>query len=84
MPPRWPRRPDPNDPAYRRLADRINWAVHIAFFAAVNSGLWFVRELNGALPQLPWLTGAWALGLLLHGFYVVRLARYEESKDAKD
>ncbi|MEN9216136.1 MAG: 2TM domain-containing protein [Gloeomargarita sp. HHBFW_bins_162] len=76
MPPRWPRRPDPNDPAYRRLEDRINLAVHIAFFAAVNSGLWFVRELNGAFPHLPWVTGGWAVGLLLHGVYVVKWARY--------
>ncbi len=77
MPPRWPRQPDPNDPAYRRLADRINFAVHIAFFAATNSGLWFIHELNGAFHRLPWVTGLWGLGLLVHGFYVVKLTRHE-------
>jgi len=78
MPPRWPRRPDPNDPAYRRLADRMNLAVHIALFAAINSGLWFVQQLNGAFPHLPWITGLWGLGLLVHGIYVVKLAHYGE------
>ncbi len=37
MPPRWPRKPDRKDPAYRRLEDRINFAVHVALFAAINS-----------------------------------------------
>ncbi|WAS03878.1 2TM domain-containing protein [Gloeomargaritales cyanobacterium VI4D9] len=77
MPPRWPRRPDPADPAYRRLADVINLAVHIAFFAATNSTLWFFHELNGAFPRLPWVTGLWGLGLLVHGFYVVKLSSAE-------
>ncbi|MCS6782445.1 MAG: 2TM domain-containing protein [Gloeomargarita sp. SKYBB_i_bin120] len=77
MPPRWPRRPDPKDPAYRRLADRMNLAVHVALFAAVNSGLWFVHELTGAWPRLPWVTGLWGLGLLSHAWYVLRVARYE-------
>lgn len=77
MPPRWPRRPDPHDPAYRRLEDRMNFALHIAGFAAFNSGLWFMRELNGSFPRLPWVTGLWGLGLLLHGWYVVTRAGHE-------
>ena len=46
MPPRWPRKPTRQDPAYRRLEDRINFAVHVAGFIAVNSGLWFFHTLN--------------------------------------
>ncbi len=43
MPPRWPRKPDRNDPDYRRLDDRMNFAMHVALFAVVNSGLWFLE-----------------------------------------
>jgi hypothetical protein len=56
----------------------MNLAVHIALFAAINSGLWFVQQLNGAFPHLPWITGLWGLGLLVHGIYVVKLAHYGE------
>ena len=38
MPPRWPRKPDRCDPAYRRLDDRMNFAMHVAIFAVINSG----------------------------------------------
>ena len=46
MPPRWPRQPDRNDPAYRKLDDRMNFAIHVALFAVTNSGLWFFRLLG--------------------------------------
>lgn len=36
-----------------------------------------MHELNGAFHRLPWVTGLWGLGLLVHGFYVVKLARHE-------
>ena len=39
MPPRWPRQPDRADPDYRRLDDRMNFALHIALFSAFNSAL---------------------------------------------
>jgi hypothetical protein len=42
MPPRWPREPDrQNDPEYRKLDDRMTFAVHVALFLACNSGVWF-------------------------------------------
>lgn len=41
MPPSWPRKPNREDPAYRKLDDRMNFAVHLAILAATNSGLWF-------------------------------------------
>ncbi|MEM9161947.1 MAG: 2TM domain-containing protein [Cyanobacteria bacterium P01_F01_bin.4] len=78
MPPKWPRKPDrANDPAYRRLEDRINFAVHVAAFSAVNSGMWFVNTIKpDTLPWLQWFTLAWLGGLVLHGVYVFAIARY--------
>jgi hypothetical protein len=86
MPPRWPRQPDRNDPAYRRLDDRMTFATHVAIFAAINSGLWFLRVLDqtselsiaGGLPWAIWVTGAWGLGLAAHAVFIVAIARYDD------
>ncbi len=87
MPPRWPRQPDRNDPAYRKLDDRMTFATHVAVFAAVNSGLWFFRlapqkigglPTPGGLPETPWITMTWALLLLAHAVYVFAIAQYTE------
>jgi hypothetical protein len=77
MPPRWPRKPDRNDPDYRRLDDRMNFAIHVGIFAACNSGLWFVHNLK----QVTWswiigFTGIWAVLLLLHFVYIAAIANY--------
>ena len=77
MPPRWPRKPDRNDPAFRRLDDRMNFAVHVAIFAACNSGIWFLRTLYHADWRWTYLiTGLWALILLGHGVYIFAIADY--------
>ncbi len=77
MPPRWPRQPDRRDPAYRRLDDRMNFAMHVAVFAATNSGMWFVRTLEAETwPWSKWVTGAWAVGLLVHLIYISAIADY--------
>ncbi len=55
MPPRWPRQPDRNDLEYRRLDDRMNFAIHVAFCATCNSGLWFFHQLKQA--TWPWPSG---------------------------
>lgn len=78
MPPRWPREPDRNDPAFRRLEDRINFAVHVAGFSAVNSGLWFFQILSHPWTRLPWVTGIWLLALVSHGLYVFAIADYSD------
>ncbi len=77
MPPRWPRKPDRNDPAYRRLDDRMNFAVHVAIFAACNSGIWFFRTLYDADWRWTYLvTGLWALILVGHAVYIFAIADY--------
>jgi hypothetical protein len=84
MPPRWPRKPDRNDPDYRRLDDRMNFAVHVALFAASNSGIWFFRTLyHTHWSWTVWVTGTWALILLAHAVYIFAIANYSlvPSKD---
>ncbi len=77
MPPRWPRKPDRRDPAYRKLEDRMNFAVHVAVFAAMNSGLWFAHELNGAWASwVTVLTPIWLVGLVGHAVYIFAIADY--------
>lgn len=77
MPPRWPRKPTREDPVYRRLEDRINFAVHVAAFIAVNSGLWFFHTLNPAwVSWVQWVTLAWLPGLVGHAIYIFAVADY--------
>jgi hypothetical protein len=80
MPPRWPREPDRKDPAYRKLDDRMNFAVHVAIFAAINSGLWFFHNFNSATWEwLPWVTGGWSVVLLGHLIYISAIANYSQT-----
>jgi hypothetical protein len=86
MPPRWPRKPDRADPEYRKLDDRMNFAIHVAVFAATNSGLWFFRVLGstselgapGGLSITPWVTGIWGLVLFAHAMFIFAIAKYSE------
>jgi hypothetical protein len=77
MPPRWSRKPDRQDPDYRKLEDRINFAMHVAGFLLVNSGLWFFHNLYRA--DWSWLvgfSGIWAGVVLLHLIYIAAIADY--------
>jgi hypothetical protein len=77
MPPRWPRKPDRQDPDFRRLDDRMNFAVHVAAALAINSGLWFVHILQQT--DWSWLvgfSGTWAVVLLVHLLYIAVIADY--------
>jgi integral membrane sensor domain MASE1 len=79
MPPRWPRKPDRRDPAYRRLDDRMNFAVHVALFAACNSGVWFFQNFRSASWNwTPWFTGTWLAVLMIHTIYIFAIANYSE------
>lgn len=80
MPPRWPRKPDRNDPAFRKLDDRMNFATHVAIFAASNSGLWFFHNLQkAAWPWAIWVTGGWLVVLVSHAVYIFAIADYSEA-----
>ncbi len=77
MPPRWPRKPTREDPAYRKLEDRINFAVHVAAFTAVNSGLWFFHTLNPSwVPWVSKVTLAWLPVLIANAGYIFAIADY--------
>ncbi|MEM9087136.1 MAG: 2TM domain-containing protein [Cyanobacteria bacterium P01_F01_bin.53] len=82
MPPRWPREPDfKNDPALRKLEDRINFAVHVAGFALVNSTIWFFNTLNpGSLPLAKYVTFGMVGILVSHAVYIFAIADYSEKK----
>lgn len=85
MPPKWPRKPDRADPAYRRLEDRINFAVHVAAFAAFNSGLWFFHEfMPSTLLWLPKFTLLWLGGLVSHGVWLFAIASYPAAETPSD
>ena len=84
MPPRWPRKPDRRDPAYRQLEDRMNFAVHVATFAACNSGVWFFHNLQKASwPWIIWFTAVWSAVLLMHGVYIFAIADYSPVSSEK-
>jgi len=77
MPPRWPRKPTREDPAYRKLEDRINFAVHVAAFTAVNSGLWFFHTLDPAwVPWVSKVTLTWLPVLVGNAVYIFAIADY--------
>ncbi|MGB3204039.1 MAG: 2TM domain-containing protein [Crinalium sp.] len=79
MPPRWPRQPDRRDPDYRRLDDRMNFAIHVGIFAACNSGLWFFHNLQHTTwDWLTLVTGGWASVLAAHALYIFAIADYSE------
>ncbi|MDR9404494.1 MAG: 2TM domain-containing protein [Halothece sp. Uz-M2-17] len=85
MPPRWPRKPTREDPAYRKLEDRINFAVHVALFTLVNSGAWFFKQLNQADWQwTTWLTLSWLAILALHFVYISAIADYSTQTKKSD
>lgn len=79
MPPRWSRVPTRQDPEFRKLDDRMTFAVHVAAFAASNSGLWFFRLVQGQpWPWAIWVTGAWLVVLVAHGVFVLAIADYSQ------
>jgi len=80
MPPRWPRKPDRKDPAFRRLDDRMTFATHVAVFAAVNSGVWFFHLFR--FPAWDWaqsFTLIWLAGLVTHAVSIFAIANYSEA-----
>ncbi len=80
MPPRWPRQPDrKTDPDFRKAEDLINFAFHVALFAAVNSGIWFFH--NFSHPEWIWATQfslIWTAILVFHLIYIKAIADYSQ------
>ncbi len=84
MPPRWPRKPDRKDPAYRKLDDRMNFAIHVATAGCINSGLWFFHNLqNLTWNWLPGVTLGWVGVLLAHLIYIAAIADYSDKTPSK-
>jgi 2TM domain len=63
----------------------MNFALHVAIFAATNSGIWFVRTVQAQdwLWTL-WFTGGWLLALVTHGVYIFAIANYSASPVSSD
>lgn len=81
MPPRWSRKPDRNDPEYRLLDDRMNFAIHFLTFSLLNSGMWFLYQLKSAdWSWSKWVTGIWAVFIIIHFIYITAIADYSTSK----
>jgi hypothetical protein len=69
--PRLSKPPDPNDPEYQQLENRINLALHAGIFTATNSCMWFVRTITYA--EWDWsilVTSAWIFILISHSIWV--------------
>ncbi|MFM7634150.1 MAG: hypothetical protein ACKO7Z_00885 [Cyanobacteriota bacterium] len=73
MPIRWYGPANPDDPRYRHFERIVNFSLHVALFAAINSGLWVVEGLRHPWAHLNWFTLAWLLSLLVHGGLVLAL-----------
>ena len=73
MPIRWYGPADPADPTYRHFERIVNFTLHTALFAALNSGLWVVQELRHPWTHLNWFSLGWLGLLLVHAGVVVAL-----------
>jgi hypothetical protein len=72
MPLKLSRPPDPNDPQYQSIERRLNFALHIAIYVALVSGLWFWHLLTQREHAwLVWLSIWWVLVILGQGIWVV-------------
>ena len=57
--------------ALERLKKRRDFKGHLAAFVVVNVAVWAIWAVTGAgYPWPAWLTGLWAIGLLLNGWDV--------------
>lgn len=55
----------------------MNFATHVAIFAAINSGLWFFHQINPVwVPWVAKVTLVWLAVLCSHGVYIFAIADY--------
>ncbi len=79
--PRWPYKPERNDPDFRRFSDRVNFAFHVVTYGFFVSGLWFVNLLyRFGWEWMPNLSLIWTGLVLIHGTYTIFIAKYPGAK----
>jgi hypothetical protein len=79
MPPKLSSPPDPRNPEYRLLRDRINFALHVALFLCVNVGLLFFEKFwQTTWTWRPWVNLGWLVLLVAHTVWIFWIAKYEE------
>ena len=59
------------DQALRRLKQKRDFQSHVVAFCVVNAAVWVIWSVSGAgYPWPAWLTGLWAIGLILNAWDV--------------
>lgn len=57
--------------AIERLKKRRDFHNHVVVYVVVNAALWGIWAITGAgYPWPAWVTGGWAIGLLLNAWEV--------------
>jgi len=80
MPPKLSSPPDPSNPEYRLLRDRINFALHVALFLCVNVGLLFFEQFWRAdWTWRGWLSLIWLISVIMHSVWVFGIVKYDQS-----
>lgn len=55
--------------ALRRLEKRRDFQAHCVVFVVVNAAVWMLWVVGGSgYPWPAWITGLWAIGLLMNGW----------------
>ncbi len=66
--------------AIARLKKRRDFEAHVLVYVVVNAAVWIIWATTGhGYPWPAWMTGAWAIGLILNGWDVY--ARREITED---
>ena len=73
MPIRWYGPANAKDPLYCHFNRIVNFTLHGALYAAINSGLWVVQQLRHPWGHLAWLSLGWLALLVVHGGIVIAL-----------
>jgi hypothetical protein len=62
---------DVREQALQRLKKRRDFSAHVVAYVVINVALWGIWALTGAgYPWPIWVTGGWAIGLLLNAWDV--------------
>ncbi len=80
MPLRWYGNGDLSDPTYLHFSRIVNFTIHFMAFAAVNSGLWFIQQINHPWSNLKPFTLIWLVLIILNLLFVI-LKRPSSSND---